>query len=368
MIVKKIKNRTIIYRVIYTLLCCWLGWYLHGKFTPDFASMMPDNEPPHVLVKALRTADVSSKKKYIAQAEAINSVDIVPQVSGYLEEILFDDGAFVNKDDKIFIIEQRRYQADLQSAEAAVKELRNNYKRVASLHKNKFVSDKELDAAESALRQAEASLDLARLNLEHTELKSPIAGYIGKALVTTGNLVSSETPKLARVVQTKPIRIAFSVSDKERSDFINKTQNAEEILVDIAMPNGTVETIRAENMFFGNEVNPETATIPVYVDLPNDDNLLVPGNYVDIYPQFQERKNALLVPQMALSEDVNGSYVMTVNKDNIVEQKYISLGSVVEDMQVVETGLNGNEKVIVQGLQKVRSGSKVVPTEAGSKN
>jgi len=365
MIVKKIKNRTIIYRVAYTILCCWLGWHLHVRFTPDFASMMPDNTPPQVLVKGLTIKDVSSKKKYIAQAEAINSVDIAPQVSGYLEQILFNDGAFINEGEKIFIIEQRRYKADLQAAEAAVKELKNNYKRITSLHKNKYVSDKELDAAESSLSRAEANLDLARLNLEHTEITSPISGYIGKALVTVGNLVSPETPKLARIVQTKPIRIAFSVSDKERSEFMNKTQNQESLLVDISMPNGNIETIQANNMFFGNEVNPDTATIPVYVDLPNNENLLVPGNYVDIYPRFNERKDAVLVPQMALSEDVNGSYVMIVKDDETIEQRYITLGEVVEDMQVVEKGLTGNEKVVVQGLQKVRNGIKVVPTYIG---
>ena len=133
MIVKKIRNRTIISRVVYTLVCCWLGWHLHDKMTPDFSSMMPDNTPPQVLVKGLKIKDVSSKKKYIAQAEAINSVDIVPQVSGYLEQILFDDGAFINEGDKIFVIEQRRYRADLQAAEASVKELKNNYRNSAKI-------------------------------------------------------------------------------------------------------------------------------------------------------------------------------------------------------------------------------------------
>ena len=120
-----------------------------------------------------------------------------------------------------------------------------------------------------------------------------------------------------------------------------------------------------ENLFFGNEVNPETATVPVYVDLPNADNLLVPGNYVDIVPRFEKSKNAVLVPQMALSEDVNGSYVMVVNKDNIIEQKYIVLGEVIGDMQIVQSGLSGQEKVVVQGLQKVRNGIKVIATDVG---
>ena len=231
--VKKIKSSGIIYKVAYSLLCCALGWYLHGKFSPDFSAMMHDNEQPRVLVKALSKGDVSAKKKYIAQVEAINSVDIVPQVSGYLEQILFNDGAYVEKDEQIFLIEQRKYQADLQAAEAAVKQLRNEYNRITSLHKNKYVSDKERDIAESNLEQAEAALDLAKLNLEYTEIKSPISGYIGKALVTAGNLVSPNTQKLARVVQTDPIRIAFSVTDKERSDFMSKTKRSEDVFVDI---------------------------------------------------------------------------------------------------------------------------------------
>ncbi|MBQ8436163.1 MAG: efflux RND transporter periplasmic adaptor subunit [Alphaproteobacteria bacterium] len=366
--VKKIKSSGIIYKVAYSLLCCALGWYLHGKFSPDFSAMMHDNEQPRVLVKALSKGDVSAKKKYIAQVEAINSVDIVPQVSGYLEQILFNDGAYVEKDEQIFLIEQRKYQADLQAAEAAVKQLRNEYNRITSLHKNKYVSDKERDIAESNLEQAEAALDLAKLNLEYTEIKSPISGYIGKALVTAGNLVSPNTQKLARVVQTDPIRIAFSVTDKERSAFMQKAGEAKDVFLDIAMPNGTINTVTARNMFFDNEVNPDTATVPVYIDSDNKDNLLVPGNYVDIYVRFDNKQEALLVPQVALSADVNGSYVMTVNKDNIVEQKYIELGDVIEDMQVVKSGLNGHEQVIIQGLQKVRNGIKVQPTLLSKSN
>ncbi len=365
MIVNRVKNRKIIYQTIYTILCIALGWWLNDKFSPAWSGMGYDNAPINVLVKSLSKQDVAHNRKYIATVEAINSVDIIPQVSGYLEEILFDDGAFVNQGDKIFVIEQRRYQADLQAAEAAVKELRNNYHRIASLHKNKFAAAKDLDAAESALRQAEANLDLAKLDLEHSEISAPISGFIGKALVTKGNLVSPETPKLARIVQTQPIRVVFSVSDKEHTEFMQKMNESGDVWVDIVMPDGQTKTIKADNFFFGNEINPETATLPVYVDLANADNSLIPGNYVDIYPKFVASKDALLVPQTALSEDVNGSYVMSVNDNGIVEQKYIKLGEIIGDMQVVESGLEGNEKVIVQGLQKVRAGMEVNVTDAG---
>lgn len=364
--VRKIKNTKILRKIGYAVLFMALGWWLHGKLTPGGWGGGWNNEPPHVLVRSLRKADVSAKKKYIAQVEAINSVDIVPQVSGYLEEILFKDGAYVEKGTNIFRIEQRKYKADLKAAEAAVKQLTTQYKRISSLNEKKFVSDKEFDAAESNLEQAEAALDLARLNMEYTEIKSPISGFIGKALVTQGNLVSPNTQKLARVVQVQPIRVVFSITDKERADFMQKAEEAKDIYIDVVLPNGQIETSTAQNLFFDNEVNPETATIPVYVDMANEDHQLVPGNYVDINIRFNSRQEAVLVPQVALSADVNGSYVMLVGENNIVEQRYLQLGEVIDDQQVALNGLDGSEKVIIQGLQKVYAGLKVNPTDVSS--
>lgn len=362
--VKKIKVSSILIKIIYSIACCALGWYLHGRFAPQSGAGY-DAGMPHVIVSDLSKSDTSAKKKYIAEVEAINSVDIIPQVSGYLEEILFQDGAYIEKDQNIFVIEQRKYKADVQAAEASVKQLAAEFKRKQTLHKGGYVSDKEKDIAESNLEQAEATLDMARLNLEHTEIKSPISGYIGKALVTTGNLVSPNSQKLARVVQSSPIRIVFSVSDKERSEFIQNTLNADNITIDIVLPNGKIESMPAKNMFFGNEVDPTTATIPVYVESANTDNLLVPGNYVDIYVGFSDKNESLLVPQVALSADVNGNYVMVVDQNGIVSQKYITLGDVIEDKQIVLGGLNGDEQVVVQGLQKIRPGIKVNTTKVG---
>ncbi len=364
--VKKIKSSNILSKVLYAFALIIFGGYLHAKITPKH-DMSWANEPPHVLVKSLSRADVSTKKKYIASVEAINSVDIVPQVSGYLEKILFEDGSFIEKGNDIFLIDQRKYQADLKSAEASVKQLMSDYKRIKSLHDKKFVSDKELDLAESNLQKAEAALDLAKLNLEWTLIKAPISGVIGKANMTEGNLVSPASLKLARIVQTKPIRVAFSVTDKERTQFLDSLNDAKDVFVDIVMPNGKIETTTAQNLFFDNEVNPQTATIPVYVDVENEDNLLVVGNYVDIYIRFDSVKEAVLVPQVALSADINGSYVMVVADDGIVSRRYLELGDVKGDMQVVLKGLDGSEKVIVQGLQKVQDGAKVTASSVEPK-
>ena len=361
--VRKIKSRKIYLNAFYAICLILFGWYLNSRLAPKTGGW--NAEIPSVQVQGLLQQDVSSKKKYIAQAEAINSVDVIPQVSGYIEEIKFINGAKVHKGDVLFVIEQRRYKDNLKAAEATVKQLSADYNRLISLHNKQFISDKELEAAESALKNAEAAEDLAKLNLEYTEVKSPIDGVIGKALVTVGNLVSMNTQKLARIVQTEPIRIAFSVTDKERSEFMDKLKEAQDVFADIVMPNCEVRTETAKNLFFDNEVNADTATIPVYLDFANKDNLLVPGNYVDIYMRMTSKKMALMVPQTALAEDVHGTYVMTVknieNDNYAVEQKYIKLGDVIDDKQIVISGLENNDKVIVEGIQKVRNGSAVKP-------
>ena len=360
--VRKIKSRKIYLNALYALCFILFGWWLNNRMSPKSDAWTM--ETPTVQVQSLKKQDVSAKKKYIAQVEAINSVDVIPQVSGYIEQILFQNGAEVKKGDVLFVIEQRRYIDNLKAAAATRKQLAADYKRLNSLHDKKFISDKEVEAAESALKNAEAAEDLAKLNLEYTSVKAPIDGVISKALVTVGNLVSQNTQHLARIVQEKPVRIVFSVTDKERSIFMEKLQQAQDVFVDIVLPNGQVQTQAAQNLFFGNEVNADTATIPVYLDALNDDNLLIPGNYVDIYMRFTNKKTALLVPQMALAEDASGTYVMTAKKSEqgeeyIAEQKYIKLGEVIDDWQVVISGLDENDKVIVQGLQKVRANAPI---------
>ena len=360
MTAKKNDYKNLIKNCAYAALLIGVGAYLHSLCTPDMSVATRTNEPPYVLTRPLNKADVSEKIKHIAKVEAINSVDIIPQVSGYLEKILFESGAEVHEGENIFVIEQTQYKADLEKAEAAVVQAQKQYDRLSALNKSKYTSDKDFEEIESELRQAKANLEIAKLNLEHSEIKSPINGKIGKALITVGNFVTPSSSKLARIVQTNPIRISFSVSDKERLMFM-KSENEADAFVDIALPNGDIKTAKAENFFVDNEVDATTATIPVYLDFENSDYLLVPGNYVDIYIRLKAAEDALLVPQQALMSDANGTYVMVVNKDNKVEQKYITLGSVMGEDQIVKSGLNGDERVIVQGLQKVAPGMTVNP-------
>lgn len=164
--------------------------------------------------------------------------------------------------------------------------------------------------------------------MDYTEIKAPITGYIGKALVTEGNYVNSTTQNLARIVQTDPIRVAFSVSDK---DFLNMreqriSQGSASIKTELVLPNGKVLVNHLKSRFNDNEINSDTATIAVYAEYNNKDSLLIPGNYVDIRLGNKEDKIAILVPQAAVAQDEHGNYVMVVNENNIAEERRVVLG------------------------------------------
>ena len=377
MIIGKIKNRVIIRQIVILVLCVAFGWFLKSKLTPSSAPMggMGAGEP-YVLVQKLETRNISPATSYIGHVEAIKSVNLKPQVTGYVEKVLFQEGSLVNEGDILFIIEQKRYianvelrQAELASAKANLVRAERDYKRQKSLSSQNYASKATLDTSESnylqakaAVAQAEANLDLAKIDLDYTEIKAPITGYIGKALVTEGNYVNSTTQNLARIVQTDPIRVSFSVSDKDMLNMREMYKNGADsppIRTELVLPNDKILVNHLKSRFTDNEINSDTATIAIYAEYSNERNLLIPGNYVDIRVGKKDPQLAVLVPQGAIAQDEHGNYVMVVNDEDIAEERRVLLGDIIEDKQVVTDGLTADDRVIIQGLQKVTNGQKV---------
>ena len=377
MIIGKIKNRVIIRQIVILVLCVAFGWFPKSKLTPSSAPMggMGAGEP-YVLVQKLETRNISPATSYIGHVEAIKSVNLKPQVTGYVEKVLFQEGSLVNEGDILFIIEQKRYianvelrQAELASAKANLVRAERDYKRQKSLSSQNYASKATLDTSESnylqakaAVAQAEANLDLAKIDLDYTEIKAPITGYIGKALVTEGNYVNSTTQNLARIVQTDPIRVSFSVSDKDMLNMREMYKNGADsspIRTELVLPNGKILVNHLKSRFTDNEINSDTATIAIYAEYSNERNLLIPGNYVDIRVGKKDPQLAVLVPQGAIAQDEHGNYVMVVNDEDIAEERRVLLGDIIEDKQVVTDGLTADDRVIIQGLQKVTNGQKV---------
>lgn len=356
-----------------------IGFFVKGKFFSNAGAMgFGAAGQASVLVKTVARKPVALGKNFIARVEAINSTDVTPQVSGYIDQVLFADGSFVNEGDVLFIIDQKRYKAAVSSAEAtldkanaSLKQIHSDYNRELALYKDHMLSQADLELAESNLanakanvKAAQAALDLARLDLAYTEVRSPISGYIGKALMTKGNLASAGASKLARVVQMDPIRVVFSITDKERLSGMDQlTSKSVRPDIQIALPNGQTLEMPEATVFADNEINAQTATMAVYAQTDNKENKLIPGNYVNVTVSLDKFRPVILVPQTAISQDATGQYVMTVNDQGIVVQKYVKVGDVVGTQFIVISGLEEGDRVVTIGQQKLQNGQQVNVSE-----
>ncbi|MDR1694024.1 MAG: efflux RND transporter periplasmic adaptor subunit [Lactobacillaceae bacterium] len=376
-----IQKRTIIKN---TLICAFLvacGWYLKARLSPQMPMGMGARPDPYVLIQSVEVMDISPAKTFVGIVEALESVDIKPRVTGPIVKVSFEEGSLVNKNDVLFTIDQDQYKANLSLAEAelakaqaALKQIAREYERQKSLNQQKFASEAALETAESKylqaqadIKQAKANLDLAKLNFEYTEVRAPITGYIGKALVTEGNIVTATNQTLARIVQMDPIRVSFSMTDKDflafkRANIENKT---EKFRTELILPDGSIIYNHFISRFNDNEINSETATLAVYAEFGNENQLLIPGSYVRVIIRPKEEVKALLIPQIALAQDEVGNYVYAVNQDGVAEQKRLVLGDTIGEKQVVKSGLAETDNVIIQGLQKVTNGQKVKYTLIG---
>ncbi len=370
----QMNNSNILWRVALVIICVAIGWFLKTRFTPPMMlGAAGSAATPYVLVETVVEEDVTPSQSVIGHVEAINSVNLQPQVSGYLENVTFEEGSIVNEGDILFVIERQRYQAtadlrkaELDSAKASLTKIEKDYNRQKSLNQQKYASEAKLDEAYSnllqaraAVKQAEANYNLAKIDLEHAEIKAPFSGKIGKAKVTEGNYVSSATGILASVVQFDPIRITFSLTDKQIGSLKRQGITKQHIKARIQLPSGEVVRMTSVDEYTDNSIDTTTATIAVYAEFPNTDELLIPGGYVNLNIDSGEPRRAITVNQSAIGHDQNGSYVMIVNKDNIVEQRRIKAGETSGSRQIITAGLSSGDRVIVQGLQKVSDGSTV---------
>ncbi len=372
--VGKMSNRRILRQVVLIALCISAGWFLKTRLTPQ--SMMGAAgmaSEPFVLVETVKEQDVTPYQSVIGHVEAINSVSLQPQVSGYLEKVTFKEGSMVNAGDVLFVIEKAKYQAtadlrkaELDSAKASLTKIEKDYYRQKSLNQQKYASEAKLDEAYSSLlqaraavKQAEANYKLAEIDLGYAEIKAPFSGKIGKAKVTEGNFVSTSSGVLATLVQVNPIRITFSITDKQMTDFLQSTIKNGRVNTRVELPNGKVVRMTSTSEFIDNTIDTNTATIAVYGEFSNDDGILVPGSYVNMNIDSGAPQQAIVISQASVGQDEHGNYVMVVNDDGIVEQRRVALGEVMGDRQIAKLGLKAGDRIIVQGLQKVSDGTKV---------
>lgn len=373
--VSKPHKSVILKKLAFIILCIALGWYLKARTVNQGMMGAMGAQTPYVLVQEIEAKDTTRVKNQIAHVEAINAVNLMPKVNGTIKDVLFEEGSFVKEGDLLFVIDPSSYQAnvdlkeaELAHAQAGLKEAERNYNRQVKLSKQNIASQATFDSAESAylqakaaVKKAKASLVLAKDDLDDTKVTAPISGYIGKALVTKGNYVLASSQPLARIVQISPVRVTFSLTDKE---FLNLKQKYEQnkdvkLKAHVTLPNGEVLSEEFKSLFVNNEVSTDTATVSIYTDLSNSQEKLIPGNYVQIALLDEKPNVNVIIDQSSLAQDEHGFYTYVVNENNIVEERRLELGEVIDSYQVVKSGLKAGEKVIIQGLQKVQNGMQV---------
>jgi membrane fusion protein (multidrug efflux system) len=342
----------------------------------------PPPAPLKVLVLTVTPRDVPIYEQWIGTLDGYPNAQIRAQVAGYLLKQDYVEGGRVKKGDLLFEIDARPFQAALDQAlakqaqdQAMLGKTELDVKRYAPLAQEKAVSQQEMDdatqanlAAKAALAADKAAVESANLNLGFTKILSPVDGIAGLAQAQIGDLVGPGTAVLTTVSTVDPIRAYFNVSEqfyltyrRQHPASADKMSPEKDIPLQLILSDGTTYPKSGQWLFTSRQVDINTGTLQVAAAFTNSDYGLRPGQYALIRAQTELRKGALLVPQRAVSE-LQGSYqVATVNQTNGVHIKTVTVGDQVGSEWLIESGLTPNDRVIAEGVQKIKEGQVVDP-------
>jgi RND family efflux transporter MFP subunit len=327
--------------------------------------------PPAVTVAPVEQKDIVEWSEFTGRIEPVDSVEIRPRTSGYIQEVRFQSGQLVKKGDVLFVIDPRWNQATFDQRQAEYDQAKSEADRTDILLKNNAISAEEAEARKARYLGAKAALDSARLDLEYTEVRSPIDGRVSRALLTEGNYVSgaaSSASLLTTVVSVNPVYVYASVDEDAYLKFnrlveSKKLGNTEDGKVPVALEladesdfphQGTIES-------FDNRLDPDTGSILLRAVFPNDDGRIVPGLFARIRIPLSEKHTAILVDDRAIGTDQANKFVLTLTQTNTVAYQPVTLGPLVDGKRVVRSGLEVGQEIVVNGLQRVRPGMAVSP-------
>ncbi len=351
-----------------------------GQSTP------PTPPAPQVTVAAPVAQKLIDRDEYVGRFIAVDAVEIRARVSGYLEKIHFTDGQLVKAGDLLFTVDQRPFQAALEQARADLARAKSqavltaaDLSRAETLLQQKTIAEALYDqrvqakrAADAALQSAEAAVKNAELNLEFTELRAPVSGRIGDRRVSPGNLVTGgttgNTTLLATVVSMDPIRFEFSFDEAAYLRYqriATKAGRADErgtkLPVELRLLDEKGFEHKGTLDFVDNAIDPSSGTIRGRAQFSNATALFTPGMFARILIPGSPEYEALLVPDIAIGTEQIRKFVYVADAENTVRQKYIELGTLQGKLRVVKSGIEANDRVIVNGLMRARAGVKVTP-------
>jgi RND family efflux transporter MFP subunit len=334
--------------------------------------------PPQVTIAPVEQKDIVEWSEFTGHTEPVDSVEIRPRVSGYIQEVRFQSGQLVKKGDVLFVIDPRWNQATFDQRQAEYDQAKSEADRIDVLLKNNAISTEEADQRKARFEEAKAALESARLDLEYTEVRAPIDGRVSRALLTEGNYVSGNAESaslLTTVVSVNPVYVYVDIDEASLLKFNELTSEKKlDTMADGKVP---VELQLADESdfphkgcieSFDNQLDADTGSILMRAVFANDDGRIVPGLFARIRLPLSERHPALLVDDRAIGTDQANKFVLTLSPTNTVQYQPVELGPMVDGKRVVRSGLAVGEEIVVNGLARVRPGMPVTPDNASATN
>lgn len=343
----------------------------------------PQAPPPAVSVIQVETSPVGEYREYVARTEAHKEVELRARVEGTLLQRNFDEGHQVKEGQLLFKIDPESFEAEvkkataqLNSQQAAFRRAQRDMERGQDLAPQGYISQSDLDKltsnadqASAQVESAKAALKQAKLNLDYTDITAPFDGQVGKAYFSEGNLVNPGSGPLATLVDIHPIYVNFQVDEDLYVSYLQfkatdagKNMSAKtDVDLTLRLPNDTTLPTKGRLNFTDTQVDQTTGTINLRAEFDNPNGVVLPGLYVTLMMETTDKKELPLIPQAAVQENQQGTFVLVVDSNNTVAPQPVEMGRRIGAMWVVNKGLNSGQQIIVEGLQKVRPGIQVAP-------
>ena len=358
---------------------------------PAKATPSPAAQATPVSVATVVQSDVATWNEFSGRLEAVERVDIRSRVAGTVEAVHFREGALVKAGDLLITIDPAPYQADVDRADAQVfaaqsrlTNAKSNYERAKQLLQDHAISQKEYDdslnaqsEADANLRAAKAQLQTAQLSLGYTQVRAPVAGRVGKLEITTGNLVAAGpgAPVLTTLVSVSPIYASFDADEQVVTRALSELPagasaraQIEKIPVQMGTVADTGTPIAGHLQLVDNQVDAKSGTVRVRAVFDNADGVLIPGQFAHLRMGAVKAEPALMINERAVGTDQSKKFVMVVGSDDKANYREVTLGANVDGLRIVTSGLKPGERIIVNGLQRVRPGALIAPQMVAMKS
>jgi RND family efflux transporter MFP subunit len=327
--------------------------------------------PPQVTIAPVEQKDIVEWRGFTGRTEPVESVEIRPRTSGYIQEVRFQSGQLVKKGDVLFVIDPRWNQAVFDQRQAEYQQTKSEADRTDKLLANNAISVEEAGARRSRAEVAKAALDSAKLDLEYTEVRAPIDGRVSRALLTEGNYVSGTAGSaslLTTVVSVNPVYVNADIDEETLLKFNELVSSKKlgatdsgRIPVELQLADESDFPHKGHIESFDNRLDPNTGSILLRAVFANDDDRIVPGLFARIRIPLSELHPVLLVDERAIGTDQANKFVLTLTPTNTVQYQAVELGPLVEGKRIVRSGVAAGDKIVVNGLSHVRPGMPVTP-------